>query len=218
MPAIPNIGIENIGTGKHTLRVIKGKIELPCWNGYFLAERPNNLIKTTTVADGQIALWVDGMINNDGSYSIDAEQVNAYRFLVENQEHMRQRIIEELKLRFPALLENEYASWDHEDGGLPHLSALTHGFDFKNYIGPSSISIGEDVKDDSAYVKWHFQCLWDPEHGFEVVTHKDRVIDVGPEADVFSINKDNGTYEALQQELEQKEWKKPVKKKWWQFW
>jgi hypothetical protein len=51
-----------------------------------------------------------------------------------------------------------------------------------------------------------------------VITHKDRVIDLSPEADIFKINKDNGTYEELKKELDNKVWKVPIEKKWWQFW
>ena len=215
---IPNIHIENIGTAKKPIHVIKGFIELPCWTGYFLAEKPNYLIKTKVVTDGRIDLRVDGQIRAEKSIHIDREQINAYFFLVENQEGIKQAILEELKKEFPRLLSDEYPSWDLENGSFPKLSDLTPDFDFKNYIGPSSITIGEDIKDDVAYIKWHFQCLWDPEHGFEVITHKDRVIDVSPDADIFKINKDNNTYEELEKELENKVWKAPKKKKWWQFW
>ena len=178
MDGIPNIGLQNIGTGKKPLKVIRGFIELPCWTGYFLTEEPNYLNKTKVVTNGRIDLWVDGEIRADGSFSIDQEQTNAYTYLVEHQERIKQSMLQELKKEFPRLLSDEYASWDQEDGSLPKLSDLTPEFDFKKYIGPASISIGENIKDEVAYIQWHFQCLWDPEHGFEVITHKDRVIDI----------------------------------------
>ena len=56
------------------------------------------------------------------------------------------------------------------------------------------------------------------EHGFEVITHKDRTIDISPDADIFKIYKDNDTYEEVEKELMNKEWKLPKRKKWWQFW
>jgi len=218
MVDIPNIGIQRIGTGKSSLNAIKGFIELPCWTGYFLTEKPNHLIKTNVVTNGRIDLWVDGAINVDDSFKIDQEQIFAYFYLVEHQERIKHSILEELKKELPRLLSDEYSSWDHENGGFPKPGELTADFDFRNYIGPSSISIGEDVKDEAAYVTWHFECLWDPEHGFGVITHKDRIIDLSPEADIFKINKDNGTYEQLEKELKNKVWKLPQKKKWWQFW
>jgi rubrerythrin len=216
--SIPNIQLVNIGTVKKPLNAVKGFIELACWNGYYLVTIPNYRFKNKVVTNGRVELWVDAAITEDNSFSIDPEQLNAYQFLVQQQTEVKQAILEELKKQFPRLLQDEYASWDQDDGSMPLLTQLTADFDFKNFIGPSSISIEEDVKDETAYVKWQFQCLWDPEHGFEVITHKNRVIDIGPEADIFKINKDNGTYDELEKELDNKQWKLPVKKKWWQFW
>ena len=215
---IPNIRIERFGTWKKPQNAIKGFIELPCWTGYFLTEQPNHLIKTKVVTNGRIDLWVDGEIKADESFNIEQEQINAYIYLVNHQELIKHSIIEELKSEFPRLLSNEYSSWDHDEGHFPKLSDLTADFDFKNHIGPASISIEEDIKDEVAYIKWHFECLWDIEHGFEVITHKQRIIDLSSDIDIFKINKDNGTYEELEKELTNKEWKVPKKKKWWQFW
>lgn len=215
---IPGLQVENIGTRKKPHQVIKGFIELPCWNGYFLTEKPNYLIKTNVVTDGRIELWVNGTIGDNGRYAVDPEQSNCYFFLAKHQDRIKQSILDALKNRFPDLLSSEYASWDHEDDSLPKITELTPAFDFEDYIGPSSISIEEDIKDEMAYAKWHFQCRWDPEHGFEVITHKDRVIDLAPETDIFKINQDNGTYNELENELRNKEWKVPLKKKWWRFW
>lgn len=216
--AIPNVQVENFGTGRKPLKAIKGFVELPCWADYFLVEEPDYLFKSKVVKNGRIQLWVDGEIREDGSFHINQEQINAYAHLLEHQERIKKTILQKLKQALPHLLKNEYASWDHEEGGFPKVSDLTPDFDFKNYIGPASISLEEDKKDEVAYIKWHFQCLWDPEHGFEVVTHKERVIDLSPEADIFKIYKDNGTYEEVKKELQNKEWKLPKKKKWWQFW
>lgn len=216
--SIPNIQLVNIGTVKKPLNAVKCFIELPCWSGYYLVTTPNYRFTNNVVTNGYIELWVSAAIHEGSSFPIDPEQLNAYQFLVQQQTEVKQAIVEELKKKFPPLLQDEYASWDHEDGSMPRLNELTSDFDFKNFIGPSSISIEEDVNDGTAYVKWQFQCLWDPEHGFEVITHKNRVIDLAPEADIFKINKDNGTYAELEKELANKQWKLPVKKKWWQFW
>ncbi|HVG42077.1 MAG TPA: hypothetical protein VM888_10750 [Chitinophagaceae bacterium] len=215
---IPNIKLENVGTCRKPHNAIKGFIELPCWTGYFLVEKPNYLFKTKVVTNGRIDLWVDGEIKADGSFSTDPEQIKAYVYLVEHGDQVRLSILQELKNELPLLLTDEYSAWDQDSGYLPKLSDLTPEFDFKNYIGPASISILEDKKDEVAYLKWHFQCLWDPEHGFRVITYKNRVIDLSPDADIFKINKDNVTYEELEKELKNKVWKLPKKKKWWQFW
>lgn len=215
---IPNLHIENIGNKKKPLYVVKGFIELKSWTGYFLYDDSYKLKEHKVVTNGRIDLWIEHDIATDGSLYIPQEQVNSYFYLVEHQERMKHSILEELKKQFPRLLSVEYASWDHEDPGIPRLSDLTPGFDFKNYIGPESINIGEDVRDGQSYVTWRFRCTWDPEHGLEVITHKDRIIDIAPDSDIWKIYKDNGTYNKIQEEYKDKVWKVPTKKKWWQFW
>ena len=217
---IPNIQIENIGTGKKPHHLIKGFIELPCWTGYFLTEEPNYSIKTKVVTDGRIDLWIDGGVRADKSFDIDREQINSYVYLVENQERIKHSILEKLKREFPRLIFEELSSWEEDNSDFPRLSDLTPEFDFKNYIGPASISIREDIKDNVAYINWHFRCLWDPEHGFEVITHKDRVIDIDPEADPWKIYQDNGTYEQELKEYNERSNvpRPPKQKRWWQFW
>lgn len=215
---IPNVRIENIGTITRPQQVIKGFIDLPCWNGYFLFD-DNYQLKEKVVRDGRIELWVDGLIK-DGTMHFDEEQLSAYRFLVENQQLVQQSIVQNLKQEFPRLLTEEYAAWDQQHADFPQAGEMTPEFDFKEYIAPESISIGEDIKDGQAYVTWYFNCKWDPEHGFQVVTHRERVIEISPEADPWKIYKDNGTYEQQLKDYNERAAKaKPIKRKeWWQFW
>ena len=215
---IPNIEIGLIGNKNISLYAVKGFIELICWTGYFLYDDSYKLKENKVVTNGCIDLWLEHDIAEDGSFYIPQPQVNAYFYLVEHQNRMKQIMTEALKTAFPGLLANEYASWDHNEPDFPKLSDLTPSFDFKNYLGPESISIGADVKDDHAYVTWHFSCSWDPEHEMEAITHKDRILDIAPNADIWKIYKDNGTYEQVREADKTKVWNVPKKKKWWQFW
>ncbi|MBD0287602.1 MAG: hypothetical protein ICV79_19590 [Flavisolibacter sp.] len=215
---IPNVKIQNIGTGKNPLNAIKGLIELPCWSGYYLYGDTCKLKKDKVVTNGRIELWVDGEMAADGSLNFTQEQINAYFYLLKHQESIKHSILKVLKQEFPHLLSKEYVSWDHEDADMPKLSDLTQEFDFKDYIGPESISIRDDVKEEAAYIQWRFRCRWDVEHGLDIITHKERVIEIAPEADPWKIYKDNGTYEQEEAKYKDKVWKLPTKKKWWQFW
>lgn len=218
--SIPNLQRQNIGSKQKPLYVIKGFIELPCWEGYYLNEEAYKGKESKVIMGGRIDLWVDGEIAPDNSLLFSVEQINAYAYLVQHQESLKHAIVEELKREFPRLLSDEYGSWDQEAPYFPRLSQMDAGFDFKEYIGPHSISIGEEVREEMAYITWEFRCRWDIEHGFQVITHKDRVIEIGPETDIWNIYKDNGTYE---QELKEYNARMSVsrprkQKKWWQFW
>jgi hypothetical protein len=218
---IPNLKVENIGTSSKPLNVIKGFIELQSWDRYFLYDEAYKLIKQKTVTAGRIDLWVDGEITEDNDLQFSQEQINAYSYLVKHQEQVKQAIINKFKKQFPEMLEDEYGSWDHEESFFPKLSDLSNAdFDFKDYIGPKSITISEIFKDEMAYIKWQFNCKWDGEHGFDVVTHYDRVLEIAPEYDPWKIYEDNGTYEQeLRDYNERMLHTKPRRqKKWWQFW
>ena len=78
---IPNIKIENTGSIKKLNYVIKGFIELPCWNDYYLSEKPNNVIKTKVVTGGRIELYIDHETEENGNIKIGEDQRNAYFFL-----------------------------------------------------------------------------------------------------------------------------------------
>lgn len=74
------------------------------------------------------------------------------------------------------------------------------------------------MKDGLAYLTWHFHCTWDAEHGFDVITHGGRLIELAPQADLLKINEDNGTYNAadsISDESINNSW---GKRKWWKFW
>ncbi|MDF2190483.1 hypothetical protein [Paraflavitalea sp. CAU 1676] len=218
--SIPNIGIENIGSKTKSHHVTKGFITLPCWEGHYLYDAADRLKKDKVVTNGRIELWVDAMIDENNSIQYLAEQINAYHYLVEQQETIRHAVLQKLKENFPDLLANEYASWDHNEPYFPKPAELTDEFDFKNYIGPASIRITEDVKDGSAYVIWTFRCRWDIEHGLDFTMHEKRVIEIATEADPWKIYQDNGTFEQKQQDYKQWErtYQPPTPKKWWKFW
>jgi len=218
LPAIPNLEIKNIGNKSKPHLVIRGFVDLPCWDGYYLYDETYKLKKDKVVKSGRIELWVDGEIAPDSSLLFSEEQVNAYTFLAEQQEQVKRSILQSLQQQFKDLLANEYPYSDPEDPIFPKISDAAQEFDFKEYIGPESIHIGEDVKEDVAYITWRFRCRWDVEHGLDIVTHKERVIEIAPEADPWKIYKDNGTYEQVRKEYKEPAGAAKPQKKWWQFW
>lgn len=210
--------ISNIEVAGHKVKGGKiyvgwAPIALTVWDGYMLDPYRN---------DDQATGWSGvGIVNSkeDGEgFGASPEQHAAYFHLLDHQEEIRQLIIGVLKQLFPKLLADEYASYDTMSDMFPPLSALVEGFDFRNYIGPASINIEKDVKDGLAYLTWHFHCTWDAEHGFDVITHGDRLIELAPQADLLKINEDNGTYHSSDTFSDELNFKFGEKKKWWRFW
>ena len=111
---------------------------------------------------------------------------------------------------------------DSDDSFVPNITPETkNDFDFKLFIGPKSIGFVEESKDDVSYLEWRFQCAWDSEHGFAVTTHKERVIHIDQDTDIWKIYEDKGTLEEEQKRYDEqmKNFKPPKRQKpWWQFW
>lgn len=209
-------GIPNLRTtATHgSFRSIETTIVLDAWNGYI-----KNYRNETRAGDGTVELDFGGYNTEDKS--IDWQpQINAYHYLLKNQYAVRDSILRALAEgvnRFTECL-------DADDWFVPNITPETKdGFDFKPFIGPTSVSIDdEESKNGIAYLRWYFDCAWDPEHGLAAITHEDRVINLDQgETDIWKIYEDNGTLAERKKEYD--EWAKNAKppkpqKAWWQFW
>lgn len=59
---------------------------------------------------------------------------------------------------------------------MPDVENITQ---FKSLIGLSAVHLLHISKEGTAYVGYEFGCTWDDEHGLGVMTHKDRIIEIG---------------------------------------
>lgn len=215
---IPNLRVTGGGRGtkRSPFRGIETTTVLESWRGYM-----KNYRNETRVNDGTVKLDFGGF--NVEDKSIDWQpQVNAYHYLMENQEAIRDSIIRTLSEKFEWL--KQTYEWDSEDEPDVPVVPPPIDFDFKRFIGPISINFDEEEsRNNIAYLQWHFDCEWDPEHGLSVITHEDRVIDLDRgETDIWKIYADNGTLAERQQEYDERvknyQPPKPPPKPWWQFW
>lgn len=208
---VPNIRIRNIGTKRNPLEMVEARIVLEAWDGYFLKHRENG----KEITDGKVLLYFNCYRGNN-TEDCRAE-INAYNHLLKNQYEIRDNILKSLTEevdRFTQYL-------DPDDSFVPNITPETKDdFDFKPFIGPLSVSFHEESKNDIAYLEWHFQCEWDPEHGFAVTTHQERVIHIDQDTDIWKIYEDKGTLEQELKEYEErmKNFKPKEVKPWWQFW
>jgi hypothetical protein len=210
---IPDIKIVKYGTWRDPLEFIRARIVLEAWDGYLFRHMENG----REITDGKVTLDFGGY-NKDISRDWQ-EEINAYHCLLENQYEIRDNILKALSVEVNRLA--EYL--DPNDSFVPNVTPETIAdFDFKPFIGPESISFTEESKDDVSYLEWHFQCAWDPEHGFAATTHKERVIHIDQDTDIWKIYEDKGTLEEEKRKYdEQMKNAKPPRirqKPWWEFW
>jgi hypothetical protein len=212
---LPNVRIRKIGSKRNQIEVIEAEIILEAWDGYLYKHMENGW----EITDKKVTLLFACYRGNNAEDC--REEINAYNHLVKNQSEIRDSILNSLTGKVNQL--TQYL--DPEDSFVPNITPETKdNFDFKSFIGPLSISFHEESKNDIAYLEWHFQCEWDPEHGFAVITHEARVIDLDQDTDIWKIYEDNGTLAEQQKEYDERaknakplEPQKP-QKPWWQFW
>ncbi|MGC2236866.1 MAG: hypothetical protein WA584_11945 [Pyrinomonadaceae bacterium] len=209
---IPDIKIVNFGTWRNPLEFIRARIVLEAWDGYLYKHWENG----KEITDGKVALDFGGY-KKDILWDWKAE-INAYHYLIQNQHLIRDNIIKSLTAEV-----NRFTQYlDSNDSFVPNITPETRGyFDFKPFIGPESIDFVEESKDDVSYLEWRFQCAWDSEHGFAVTTHKERVIHIDQDTDIWKIYEDNGTLAEKRKEYDERaKNSKPPKRQnpWWKFW
>lgn len=211
---LPNIRIRNSGPKRNQIEMIEASIILEAWEGYLYKHWENG----KEISDKKVTLVFECYRGNNPEDC--REEINAYNHLLKNQSEIRDSIIRALREKFDWL--KKTYDWDQDDDITPETIA---DFDFKSFIGPLGVSFYDESKNDIAYLEWHFQCEWDPEHGLSVITHQDRVIDLDRgDTDPWKVYEDNGTLAEKQKEYDERaknakplEPQKP-QKPWWKFW
>lgn len=209
---IPNLRIGKYGTWRSPIEIVETRVILEAWDGYFYKHRENGKDAT----DGKVTLDFGGY--NKGVPRDWQAEINAYRHLLENQTQIRDNILKALTGEVGRLTQ----CLDPNDSFVPNVTPETRGcFDFKFFIAPESISFSEESRDDFAYLEWRFLCSWDVEHGFAVTTHRERVIHIDQDTDIWKIYEDKGTL--AEEKRKYDEWAKnakpPIRQKpWWEFW
>lgn len=112
------------------------------------------------------------------SDSIKSEQVAAYNYLIENQDEMKDVILQKLFAIYPEIQE-EYGEYFDEDEMKDYLPNITQPEDMFHLITLSEIHIHDVIKDGIAYVGFQFNCTWEEEHGLGFMTYKKRIVAVG---------------------------------------
>jgi hypothetical protein len=115
-------------------------------------------------------------IGGDGD-DINSQQAKALDFLVENEQR-----IHDLMLQSLARYSSEFrADWEENadaqlaDAIVPRNMSSAQAAE---RIEVQQIEIAPRFRDGFAYIEIQGNCTWDPEHGFTVVLHRDRLVDV----------------------------------------
>ena len=160
----------------------EGEILLSSWAGFQSRNGPYSGIDSQTPSNGKCQIFVDADYKQDDE-SAKPYYINAYNYLLENQERIKQQILDSLL--------SHYANWQTLYGYGPeekeeYMPDVDHVDNFKKLIGLSIVHLIDVEKDGFGYVGFEFGCTWDEEHGIGVMTHKDRIIRTAAADTAFS--------------------------------
>ena len=176
---IPNLSLKKYSGDNYEFFKIEGFVVLEAWKGFQSRGGAYGSLDSKEASNGSVRITVDADIV-EGLAKITEEQVNAYNYLIQHQEIIKDAILQSLLSDYKNM--QEYYDYEEGDEEMPAVDNVSQ---FSNLIGLSTIHIINVNKDGIAYVGYQFGCTWDDEHGLGFMTHTNRVIHIGWAADSF---------------------------------
>ena len=103
-------------------------------------------------------------------------QAAAFEFLMEHQERVREAILSQLLAEYPQWQDDFGYDEAEKAEFMPDVSATAQ---FKPLLELTGITIFSTEKAACAYVGVLCDCIWDPEHAFGAMVHRERVVQIG---------------------------------------
>jgi hypothetical protein len=155
----------------------EGQVTLATWRGFQTRRGPYAGVSAPQPSDGTVRLSFLTPDNEEVSPS--AEQIEAYRYLLANEKCITDVVLAALFAAYPQWRE-EYEDAYSDDGDFDEIMPpLQQAGQLRALIGLGPIHILSEARDGVAYVGFELGCVWEEEHGLGVMTHQDRVLEVG---------------------------------------
>jgi hypothetical protein len=171
----------------------EGADVLPAWAGFQARHGPYTSRSSRKSSTGKVELRVVAPPGDDDNPPPAKEQVAAYRYLKENEEKVRDAVVAAVFKEYPKL-RRHYAAGELDENEY-HMPEIREKAELKKLIGVGIVHVLNEAKGGHAYVGFEMGCTWDEEHGLGVLTHKDRVVEIGQADAAFvghSVKKDGG--------------------------
>jgi hypothetical protein len=160
------------------------KTGLPAWAGFQERLGPYASESAPGPSDGKVQLSVRNPTEQAAKISPPSNaQERAFCFVRDNDEVLRNKILKAIFEEYPKMRETFREFLGEElDQQMPELRESS---ELKRLIGLSTVHISDVEKEGVAYVGFEFGCTWEEEHGLGVMTHGDRIIEVGDAETAF---------------------------------
>lgn len=146
-----------------------GEVVLPSWAGFQARRGGYGAVSSRKPSDGTARLSISPL-DDKSRTAPTAEQVAAYRHLMDNEAAVAAAVVDALV---------RYCPGEAYDGDDEELMEVDEPDDLRPLIGLSSVHILDVFHEGIACIGFEFGCVWDEEHGAGVMTHRGRVIATG---------------------------------------
>jgi hypothetical protein len=152
-----------------------GEVVLPSWAGFQSRRGGYGAVNSRAASDGSARLTVTPE-RDDARTPPRAEQVRAFQLLLDNERDVAGSVLRAIFTAYPGL--RDHYGYDDEEAAelTPEVERAEQ---LRTLIGLSHVHILNVAKDGIMYIGFEFGCTWDDEHGLGVMTHRDRVVEVG---------------------------------------
>lgn len=126
------------------------------------------------------------ILNEDGCEGVEATEKHrkGMDYLKENQTPILEAILNALLAEYPKLQQRYNFSEEDKADFMPDISDIRQ---FADLLSLLTIYITSECEDDIPQIGFLFSCSWDGEHGFGVMTHKNKIIEMGGADTAFLI-------------------------------
>lgn len=161
-----------------------GEITLPSWAGFQSRGGAYGLRSSRKASDGTARLHVavddDELEDDDPRPPPSAAQVKALRHLLDNEATVATKVLKAIFEIYPEEREAYKDGYDLTEKELnERLPDLKGASGLKKLMGLSTVHVLYVESAKSAYIGFEFGCVWEQEHGAGVMTHRNRVVEVG---------------------------------------
>ena len=160
----------------------RGRVTLAAWQGFQSRMGAYAARSSAGESDGTVRLSVaapGGVAEQPPA----VEQANAFRYLLEHEEVIRDALVAAILEAYPRIR----ANWLQEPFADDEMPAIEQPEQLKAHIGLATLHVLKVTRRDAAYVGFEFGCTWDEEHGLGLMTHQGRIVEL-PHMGVGKVN------------------------------
>ncbi|HEX9998136.1 MAG TPA: hypothetical protein VGB45_13435 [Abditibacterium sp.] len=147
----------------------ESRVVLDSWSGFRF--QPDAYVRggLDALSNGSSGLYIDVPTNRT---SPSVEQISAYEYLREHEEAIHKLVLQHIFEDYPNAQEAYYG----EEELALYMPNIERPEQLKTLIGLSNVLVLNTIKQNIGYIVFNFRSGWDPEHGFSVTLHKDRIV------------------------------------------